>query len=465
MAPRSSKSDGEPTQATNFCFISFQTPDEARDREARRLARSHVLKRALEKKRKAEQESGNNFLITTSKDKPARRTNGRIGTKSPAGIPVSLLGGSIDPFGSLPVDSSRLQEFLSNYKARLAPEPVFSVEERLAFQSFHSVFRAAFSDPALLNAVMLTLAFATADGSINQECLRYRGHTLTYIREKLSSSDEVASEAAIGAILLLVGVEARLGMTSQVQTHLNAIKSLLEISKKKGVPLSRGIKRAIFWQDLNSTILASTRRIVDHTTFDELHWTRDLSLPRPFQLPLGFQTRSHLLGKEFTEVLKDTHALQCIRDSPEPRSCSASVMADINNHIASIQSRLVNLPRSSPLLDSCYLATYLCSVMLCCTTWCALVIPPYIASKLLNTIHNIDNDDTWYEHADLLAWMICIGGAFAPKGTTQSGFISLLHCRRLDRLYTSWPELVEILERFIWSERAFTLPVKTFLGG
>ena len=51
------------------------------------------------------------------------------------------------------------------------------------------------------------------------------------------------------------------------------------------------------------------------------------------------------------------------------------LMAHINNHTASIQSRLVGLPNLSPVLECCHLAAYVCSVMLCCKVWCALVIP------------------------------------------------------------------------------------------
>ena len=94
-------------------------------------------------------------------------------------------------------------------KARRAPEPVFSVAEDLAFQSFHSVFQTGLADPALLNAVMLTLAFAVTGGSVDRECLVYQGEAISRIRERLGSGDEASSVSTIGAILLLAGVEVR----------------------------------------------------------------------------------------------------------------------------------------------------------------------------------------------------------------------------------------------------------------
>lgn len=92
-------------------------------------------------------------------------------------------------------------------KARQAPEPVFSVAEELAFQDFHSVFRTGLVDPALLNALMLSLEFAVTGGSINRECLGYQSQALSHIRGRMSSVDEATSESTIGAILLLAGVE------------------------------------------------------------------------------------------------------------------------------------------------------------------------------------------------------------------------------------------------------------------
>lgn len=128
-------------------------------------------------------------------------------------------------------------------------------------------------------------------------------------------------------------------------------------------------------QDLNSSILAGSSRIFDHYTFSELQWSRDPFAPGIFQLPPGFQMLSHILSKEFVEVLEDLHALQCVRDVPGYVTNDSMGMAHINNHTASIQSRLMGLGNLCPLLKCCQLAAYISSVMICCTVWCALVIP------------------------------------------------------------------------------------------
>jgi hypothetical protein len=62
-------------------------------------------------------------------------------------------------------------------------------------------------------------------------------------------------------------------------------------------------------------------------------------------------------------------------------------MARIDNHQASIQSRLVSLPASSNIPDCCHLAAYLCSTMLRCKKWRSSTIP---VSKLVIIFFHLD---------------------------------------------------------------------------
>lgn len=407
--------------------------------------------------------------MMTPQDKPRMSANtGTVAGIASGTVPMSLLypsAGKLDPFNSLAVDSSRLQTLLGDYKARLAPEPVFAITEKLAFQSFDSVFRVGLVDPALASAVMLSLAFSVAGGRINRECLGYQDKAISSIRERIGSPSEATSESTLGAILLLAGVEARRGMTSHVQLHMGGVRSLLDICEAEGVHLNGAIKRAIFWQDLNSSVLAGSQRIVDHTTFSELHWTRDPFPPSYFRLPPGFQIRSHILPLELVEVLEDLHALQCIRDAPLLKKFDTAASADVNNHAASIQSRLVGLPELNPVLSCCRWAAYICSVMLCCKVWCALVIPPRVSSQLLCQLQHANNDLVWDYHPDLLLWLLYVGGAFAPVGAIRDEYAMLLRLNnntRFGGLYNSWPEVLKVMRRFIWSEKAFMSPFREF---
>jgi hypothetical protein len=127
--------------------------------------------------------------------------------------------------------------------------------------------------------------------------------------------------------------------------------------------------------DLNATVMAGSTRVVDHTTFSELQWKRDPFSPDFFTLPPGFQAHIHVLSKEFIEILQDIAALQCIRDSALFGKEDVISMAHIDNHQASIQSRLVGLSNFSPISDCCQIAAYLCSTMLRCKIWRTSTIP------------------------------------------------------------------------------------------
>ncbi|KAL2698140.1 hypothetical protein AAEP93_010850 [Penicillium crustosum] len=134
-------------------------------------------------------------------------------------------------------DTEKFQQFT---------EPVFSVADELVLQNFRSVLRKGLDDNALLSAVMLTFLFTVTAGMTSRECLEYQNKALSSIRQRMSSPDKAATESTIGAILLLAGIEAQLGMPHQVQLHMGAIQLILDVCQRKRVYLSDDIKRAIF---------------------------------------------------------------------------------------------------------------------------------------------------------------------------------------------------------------------------
>lgn len=84
---------------------------------------------------------------------------------------------------------------------------MFSVSDELVLRNFQSVLRKGVDDPALLNAVMLTFVFA-AGNHFTKEFLGYQGKALSFLRQRLSSPDGMAtSESTLAAILLLAGIE------------------------------------------------------------------------------------------------------------------------------------------------------------------------------------------------------------------------------------------------------------------
>ncbi|KUJ15540.1 uncharacterized protein LY89DRAFT_648891 [Mollisia scopiformis] len=448
-----------PNTDNSFRFITTQNPESARDPAVRRQVRSHAVKHALQDKRKLERELSANF-------RPASISAARISVVEKGTQTSQSLGKLYSPLASA-YTSPRLEVLISHHAAKEAAEPVFSVANDVAFQTFPLVFRTGRDDPALLNAILLTFALAVTGGIMNQECLGYQNMAMSTIRERISSPDRPVSVATLGAILLLAGVEARLGMPLQVQLHMTAISQLLDLCRASDVYLTDGIKRAIFWQDLNTSVITGSKRVVDHTTFPELQWRRDPFSLNYFILPPGFQDQTHLFTEEFVEVLKDIHALQCIRDSSDFIAEDTLMMVNLDNHHASIESRLAGLPNSSLFSECVHFAAYLCACMLCCKVYRHSVIPSQISAKLLQKLEQVHGDSIW-DHWDgqtsCLLWLIFIGGSFAPVGT-KSGYIELLrfkYATRFANRYQSWPAVHEVLKQFIWSEKAFSSQVKTF---
>lgn len=166
-----------------------------------------------------------NFRLATLPEKistSARQGDG-AGTQSPLTSPLLLFAGASQTKMTA-ADSSKLQSWLNRCKLLLnlprlgftndtgktkqAAEPIFSVGDELVLLNFHSIFQTGLADPALLNATMLTFAFAVS-GTIDREFLRYQSQALTSIRSRMKCPDWATSESTLGAILLMAGVDVR----------------------------------------------------------------------------------------------------------------------------------------------------------------------------------------------------------------------------------------------------------------
>jgi len=102
--------------AGSFRFVPMQVSGEGNKKVARRLARSHAVKQALQNKRRLEQQSSNNFRSTTVNNKVRKAGFDPAQQGIPALSPFALSASTLDPFQTLAVDSSRLQTFLGNCK-------------------------------------------------------------------------------------------------------------------------------------------------------------------------------------------------------------------------------------------------------------------------------------------------------------------------------------------------------------
>ena len=142
--------------------------------------------------------------------------------------------------------------------ARQAGEPVVSFDPGEGFRNLHNVFRANLSDPALCNAMLLSLSCAVELNPQHPKVLTYKGETIRWMNERMNSPREAASAGTIGTILLLVGIEARAGHQQAVQAHLNGISQIMKLCDEFQVVLHDGIKRSTFWWDCDSSMIVIT---------------------------------------------------------------------------------------------------------------------------------------------------------------------------------------------------------------
>ncbi len=84
---------------------------------------------------------------------------------------------------------------------------------------------------------------------------------------------------------------------------------------------------------------------------------------------------------------------------------------------------------------------------------------------LLKKLQESKDDLLWNDHPALLIWIMYMGGSFSPKGTVRSEYKAMLqdnYASRFGERYDSLAELIQILDQFIWSEKAYHAQVEEF---
>ncbi|KAL7921905.1 hypothetical protein ACQKWADRAFT_327448 [Trichoderma austrokoningii] len=414
-----------------FRFITFQDPNAVKLKSIQRVIRSHGAKKSLEGRKKKLTEVTGNFRHFKT-DRFQHTTTKKQGNDAKSSINIQSFA-STRPLAIS--NTTRLQSLIGNKTASQALEPVCNFSEATAHQKFHKIFHDGFNDEALSNAIMLSLTFAANEYHFSQECATFKNTTIRHISQKIGSSlDPPAVSQMIGAILLLIGVEWRLGNKPRVEMHLAGVMQLLAFCDSKLIYLHDGIKRAIFWQDLNAAWIIGSERRFSHDIFPELHWGRNPFLSSLYSLPPGFEPLRHMFGSDLVKVVEDIYALQHYRESSDDNG----------------------------VLAGCILALYLCTYMLFSEVWAGHFIPFHISSNPLRVLRDAKKSISWENNRDSMLWCTIIGGTFAQLGVTRSEYILLLHQFGYGTLPSAWKETESFLEKFLWSKKVFHGPGKAF---
>jgi hypothetical protein len=88
-----------------------------------------------------------------------------------------------------------------------------------------------------------------------------------------------------------------------------------------------------------------------------------------------------------------------------------------------------------------------------------------VSLRLIDKLQQADHGGLWDNHPDLLLWLIYMGGAFLPIGSTRTIYLAILNQKYAGSsvsLPRSWPQVLETLKTFVWPERVFTSQIKAF---
>ncbi|KAI9708117.1 MAG: hypothetical protein M1820_004321 [Bogoriella megaspora] len=453
-------------------FVHVECKETSITASCPRTARSYVMKRFHQQKQLRAKQQQANFRYVSAEQIQRKRKAKKLteNSCSPGNVMDKISLGLMDPFDCLAADTSEMPALMDNPVARRVGEPIINFNVKMGYQSLRTVFRSSIVEPGLLNAILLALTFAIEKDVTSAKFLNYQGEALHWINEQLRDHNRALTPATIGAILLLVGVDARLGNKASVQMHLQGVNQLVQQCDANQILMHDGVRRAIFWQDLFCAVLLGSNRRVSHETFVELAWQRDPLRSSIFEIPPGFVASADLLEPDFLSVVKDIRALQMIRDATDVDHNDAVTIMHLDNHQASIESRLYDLVKDplrfhNPTLYCCLNAAYICSYMLFTEVWGSSLIPSHLTVRLLEYLQYVPTQQRVGRHWTLFLWLVCLGGTFAQSNPEQPEFGQLLRQHMEAKpSFMGGADLERLLQHFVWSKKTFAKSWTLFLA-
>lgn len=245
--------------------------------------------------------------------------------------------------------------------------------------------------------------------------------------------------------------------------HLDAIKTVLDLTTARKCQFSDTIKRALFWQDLYSCLFVGTTRLLSHRDYEKFS-RETISAPAPDSLvPLGFEKLASDFPDEFIDVVRDLNSLCTLVDSRYVSELDTIEQHPIDNLQYCIESRLVDLLSKNRIsnaedliLQACVFASFLVTYKLSTGIWEGCFIPEYCATQVMVLLTKAENDLRWEKEAfqKLSIWLLLVSGSLAQRSRIQSRAISLLQdgCRGHQNItLESWDSLVAVCRDLIWS--------------
>ena len=261
---------------------------------------------------------------------------------------------------------------------------------------------------------------------------------------------------------------------SSISMHLDAIKTVLDLTTARNRQFSDTIKRALFWQDLYSCLFVGTTRLLSHRDYEKFcHETISASAPGSL-VPPGFEDLASDFPDEFIDVIRDLNSLCTLVDTRCVSELDTMEQHPIDNLQYCIESRLVDLLSESRtfnaedlILQACIFACFLVTYKLSTGIWEGCFIPEYCATQVMVLLTKAEDDLRWEKEVfqKLSIWLSLVSGSLAQRSRIQSRAINLLQdgCRGHQNItLESWDSLVAVFREFIWSNYAMEQPAWRF---
>jgi hypothetical protein len=335
------------------------------------------------------------------------------------------------------------------------------------FQGMETIFRGALTDPSLFHALSLVLSLAANNNLPNVEALSHRGELLTGIRTSMKKPDWTPKVSTLTAMLLLIGYEYRIdgANSDSIATHIRGVQMMMKACKERNVALIDEVQRALFWQDLISCLMAGTPRLLSHRDFRDFKITKDVQNLEVRSIPPGFARYIDQWPEDYIVVIQDLRALACVLDAKCGLESEPLEVFPIDNDQANLESRIVDLlsdyrrfPSSTgPIYEACIFAAYLCTYKLSTGIWMGCYIPEVCVNQIIRCVSEAVRDARWKVTPSLLLWLLFVSGGLTERKHARVQVIALIldvMRDRIEELVVDWETSRNILQRFIWSNRA-----------
>ncbi|CAO2652328.1 Nn.00g006110.m01.CDS01 [Neocucurbitaria sp. VM-36] len=187
------------------------------------------------------------------------------------------------------------------------------------------------------------------------------------------------------------------------------------------------VRRALFWQDVISSLVTTSPRLLSR----EEHY-KGTRVPDLCVLPPGFRPVIPFWSAKFAGVLEDLNALCLLvdvkynaRQAPRKGLPDVVLMAELDdegyptsNRQSDIESRVVDLLCESrrvqtlndPIYQACLFAAYLCTYRLSAGLWERHFVAERCVVGILDNVAISTYDDRWESIPGLLLWLLFKSG-------------------------------------------------------